>query len=133
MADISVKEAAEVAKIKPHTLRYYESIGLLKDIQRNAAGQRVYSEADLRWLAFINRLRATGMSIRKMQEYARLRHLGDSTVSERKALLCEHLKEMDDKIAKLLEVREYVVGKIEIYNEMEETLHERGKSLGTGL
>ncbi|WP_268894889.1 hypothetical protein [Heliomicrobium undosum] len=40
---------------------------------------------------------------------------------------------MDDKIAKLLEVREYVAGKIEIYNEMEETLNERGKPLGTRL
>lgn len=120
MADIGINEAAELADVKPHTLRYYESIGLIKNIKRDDLGKRVYNEQDLKWLEFIKRLRLTGMKISKMKEYTRLRNLGDKTIKERKNILNEHLSDIESQINGLLEVKEYVVKKIGIYNDMEE-------------
>jgi DNA-binding transcriptional MerR regulator len=121
--EIDISKAAVLAKVKPHTLRYYENIGLIKKIKRNSSGQRVYSEADMRWLEFINRLRATGMTISKMKEYARLRAIGDETIRERKSILEEHLVQIDDKLEELMKIRNYVSSKIDIYNELEDKVN----------
>jgi DNA-binding transcriptional MerR regulator len=127
MLELEINEVSKITKLKPHTLRYYESIGLIKDIKRNSVGKRIYNEQDLKWLEVINRLRATGMNISQMKEYARLRHMGDSTITERKNIMKDHLISMEKKIETLLEVRDYVIKKIEIYNEMEEKINENKK------
>ena len=126
MLELEINEVSKLTKLKPHTLRYYESIGLIKDIKRNSAGKRIYSEQDLKWLEVIIRLRATGMNINKMKEYARLRHMGDQTITERKNIMKEHLNSIEYEIETLLDARDYVTRKIEIYNEMEEKLNEKG-------
>lgn len=127
MIELGISEISKIVKLKPHTLRYYESIGLIKDIKRNASGKRIYTEEDLKWLQVINRLRTTGMNINKMKEYARLRHIGDSTVSERKKIMEEHLKSIENEIERLTEAKNYVERKVEIYSEMEEKLNGKRK------
>lgn len=123
MAELEISEVSKLTKLKPHTLRYYESIGLIKNIKRNSAGKRVYTEEDLKWLEFINRLRATDMNISKMKEYARLRYMGDGTITERKNIMKEHLISIEREIQILLEARDYVAKKVEIYNEMERKIN----------
>jgi len=127
MLELGISEVSKITKLKPHTLRYYESIGLIRDVKRNSSGKRIYSEQDLRWLEVINRLRTTGMNINKMKEYARLRHLGDETITERKKIMEEHLSSIEGEIQMLQEAREYVARKVEIYNEMEEKFNGRRK------
>jgi len=125
MKELEIGEVAKLIKLKPHTLRYYENIGLIKDIKRNNSGNRIYSEKDLRWIESLKRLKATGMKISKMKEYAELKDLGDTTISQRRTILKEHLNLIEDEIKVLLETEEYVKNKIEIYKEMEEEFNER--------
>ena len=129
MLELEISEVSKLTELKSHTLRYYESIGIIKDIKRNSSGKRVYSEQDLKWLEFIIRLRETGMNISKMKEYARLRYLGDETVLERKNITLEHLESINNEIDKLLEARNYVKKKIKIYTEMEENINGKGKQI----
>jgi DNA-binding transcriptional MerR regulator len=49
--------------LSTHTLRYYERAGLLDPVGRAESGHRRYVAADLAWLDFLTRLRATGMAI----------------------------------------------------------------------
>ena len=125
---MKIHEAARCCGIRPHTLRYYEEIGLIRRVGRDSSGIRDYSGEDLRWLEFLVRLRATGMKISKMQEYARLRYQGDETAHERKNLLESHLHSLDEEIARLTEMRRFVAEKIEIYDRMVNTLHEQHES-----
>lgn len=127
MLELEISEVSKITKLKPHTLRYYESIGLIKAIKRNESGKRVYTEKDLKWLEFIIRLRETGMNISKMKEYARLRYLGDDTISERKSIMQEHLASIEEEIKRLLEAKKFVENKIEVYIEMEENINGKGK------
>ncbi|MDD3224107.1 MAG: MerR family transcriptional regulator [Clostridium sp.] len=124
---MDISEVSKITKLKPHTLRYYESIGLIKDIKRSSSGKRIYTEDDLKWLEVINRLRTTGMNINKMKEYARLRNIGDSTVSERKKIMEEHLQSIEKEIERLNEAKNYVKRKVRIYSKMEEKINEKGK------
>lgn len=125
MADLEISDVSKLMKLKPHTLRYYESIGLITDIKRNASGKRIYSEEDIKWLQMIGRLRETGMNINKMKKYAQLRKMGDSTITERKNIMKEHLEFIENKIEELSKSRDYVAKKVEIYTEMEEKMNGR--------
>jgi len=50
-----IGEVAQMLDISNDTLRYYEKIGLLKNIYRNQSGNREYSEKDLSQIRFIQR------------------------------------------------------------------------------
>ena len=80
-ASLTIQQTAEACGLSVHTLRYYERIGLIKPIPRRSNGHRLYRAEDLNWIAFLLRLRATGMSIGEMQRYAQLREQGDLPAS----------------------------------------------------
>lgn len=125
MKEFEIGEASDLLKLKKHTLRYYENIGLITNIRKNSSGKRIYTENDLKSLEFINRLRKTGMSIKQMRKYSELRRLGDSTITERKNIMKNHLDIIKGKINELLEAQDYVSKKVEAYTEMEENINGR--------
>ena len=45
---MNMSEFSSLVELSPHTLRYYEKIGLLKNVQRNSSGHRVYSSMDFK-------------------------------------------------------------------------------------
>ncbi|WP_280155728.1 MerR family transcriptional regulator [Piscinibacter sp. XHJ-5] len=92
---MNIREFAEHTGLTAHTLRYYERVGLMGQIGREANGHRVYGPQDSQWVTFLHHLRQTGMSIRDMQRYCSLREQGDATLQARLALLERH----SDKVA----------------------------------
>lgn len=102
---------AEVAKkfgLTPDTLRYYERIGLLRNINRSPGGIRDYTDEDCRWVSYMKCMRAAGVSIETLIEYVRLFDQGAETIAARKKLLLEQreqivarINEMNDTLAKL--------------------------------
>lgn len=123
MEDIEISDVSKLMNLNSSTLRYYESIGLITDIKRNASGKRVYSEKDIKWIEMIGRLRETGMNISKMKKYAQLRKMGDSTITERKNIMKDHLEFIENKIKELSKSRDYVAKKVEIYTKMDEKIN----------
>ena len=59
---------------------------------RNSSNRRCYSNKDLAWIEFIKRLKDTGMPIKEIQHYAKLRAEGDPTLRERMEMLTAHMK-----------------------------------------
>ena len=64
----SIGELARILDMSQRTIRYYEEIGLLNSIKRIEGGRRIYTEADLRRLKLIKRLKIMGMTLSEMQE-----------------------------------------------------------------
>ena len=114
----SIAEAAAVTGLSPDTLRYYERDGLmLRPVARATTGHRKYSDADLRWIELINRLRGTGMPIRDVRRYAELVRAGAGNEQERLDLLRGHRARV---LAQLAEVQEHLGAidrKIGIYTD----------------
>src|SRR5215469_6904865 len=98
---LTIGQVAETIGVSTHTLRYYEQAGLIRAVARTEAGHRLYSPADLDWLQFVMRLKATGMSIAGMQAFAALRAEGDATFGARRAMLAEHRDAVLARIAEL--------------------------------
>jgi DNA-binding transcriptional MerR regulator len=114
---LGIAEAAAASGLTAHTLRYYERDGLLLgEIDRDLAGRRVYRPGDLSWIATVTRLRATGMAIRQIREYARLCRAGDGNEAERLALLLEHREQVLARLAEINVHLRAIDGKIAIYD-----------------
>ena len=113
---------AERCGLSPHTLRYYERIGLIQAVCRDPGGQRRYSAQDIDWIAFLNRLRATGMPIRLMLKFAALRRAGEPSVPERRALLEAHMKQVRAHIDELEFCVAALQDKVEHYRQVESSM-----------
>src|SRR4051812_16784768 len=114
-ASMTISEAAAASGLTAHTLRYYERAGLLEPVHREASGHRRYAQDDLQRIGFLARLRATGMPIRQVREYAELLRAGDGTEPERLELLEEHRDTVRARIAELESHLELIDFKIDNY------------------
>ena len=95
---MNVQEFAARVGLNPHTVRYYEKLGLLIKVRRDANGHRRFSEQDIAWLEFILRLKNTGMSLADIHRYAQLRAAGDGTLPERKTMLETHASQLHQQL-----------------------------------
>ncbi|PQV50894.1 MerR family transcriptional regulator [Paraburkholderia sp. BL21I4N1] len=112
---LTIGQVAQTLGVSAHTLRYYEQAGLIRAVGRTQAGHRLYSPADLDWLRFVMRLKATGMPIAGMQAFAALRADGQPTMSARRDLLVAHRDAVLARIAELQINLGAIVDKIDYY------------------
>ena len=114
---LAIGDAAEASGVSAHTLRYYERAGLMRPIEREGNGHRLYSDDDLGWIQVLTKLRRTGMPIRTMRRYAELVFAGDGNERARLALLEAHRDEVSAELVELQRCLEFIQFKIERYTE----------------
>lgn len=115
---MNVKEFAEHVGLSAHTIRYYDKLGLLGNVRRLPNGHRYFSQQDVDWIRFVQRLREMAMPVEQMLLYARLREQGGSTLAERKALLEEHARVLAEAIRKQQEHLKNLSDKIDWYESV---------------
>ncbi|MEM8621828.1 MAG: MerR family transcriptional regulator [Actinomycetota bacterium] len=86
-SSMSISDVAARTGLTTYTLRYYEDLDLIVNIERAPSGHRSYTELDVQWIEFLIRLRTTGMPIDEMRTFAALRRAGPSTAPHRQQLL----------------------------------------------
>jgi len=100
----SIGEIAKKLDMSQRTIRYYEEIGLLNSIKRVEGGRRIYTDADLRRLKLIKRLKIMGMTLSEMQELEAMWTIeksNDKVLKRLLELLNNQLQRLDDRIADL--------------------------------
>src|SRR3954468_22281279 len=102
---MQIGEASGLTGVSAKMIRHYESIGLIPEADRRTSNYRDYGTEDVHRLGFIRRARDLGFSIVEIRDLLKL--WGDKRRSSRdvKALTLAHIKELDDKIALLGEMR----------------------------
>lgn len=116
---LTITEVAKRTGLTAYTLRYYERIGLIAPVARAGGGQRRYAASDMDWLGFLLRLRATGMPIQRMQEFARLRSEGNATAGARREMLENHLAQVLAQVQALQQSAQVLQDKIGHYQQLE--------------
>ncbi|HOZ61894.1 MAG TPA: MerR family transcriptional regulator [Smithellaceae bacterium] len=109
---ISIGELTKKLEMSQRTIRYYEEIGLLNSIKRMEGGRRVYTDADLRRLKLIKRLKIMGLTLSEMQELEAIWTIEKSNEKVLKRLLellGNHLKRLEDRIADLDILRNEII------------------------
>ncbi|MFJ4186200.1 MerR family transcriptional regulator [Kitasatospora sp. NPDC089509] len=111
----TISEVAAASGLTAHTLRWYERIGLLDPVDRAVGGQRRYCDGDLHRLAFLGRLRLTGMSVADMLKYVDMARRGEQTYDERRRLLEAQREEVRQRIVDLQATLAVLDYKIDLY------------------
>lgn len=113
---MTITEVSKKYDLTQDTLRYYERIGLIPEVNRNKSGIRDYTEEDCKWVEFIKCMRSAGLPIEVLIEYVTLFKQGDKTIEARKELLIDQRKQLVGKMndmKKTLERLDYKIGRYE--------------------
>ena len=126
----TIHQAATETGLSPDTLRYYERIGLITNVRRAANGHRRYTDADMIWIGFLKQLRATGMPIQQMRQFADLRRGGAATLPERVTMLQAHRAELERQVDTIQAFMVVIDAKIDrhlhtLSTPLEEDTHDR--------
>ncbi|MFD5893910.1 MerR family transcriptional regulator [Streptomyces sp. NBC_01725] len=111
----TISEVVSFTGLTAHTLRWYERIGLMPHVDRSHTGQRRFSNQDLDWLAFVGKLRLTGMPVADMVRYAELVREGEHTFERRQELLEQTRRDVRTRIAELHDTLAVLDYKIDYY------------------
>ena len=135
---LTIGKMAQQCGLTSHTLRYYERIGLIQSVARGTDGHRRYSAQDIAWVSFITRLKATGMPISRMLEFAAFRRDGDRTIPARRALLETHMEQVHAHILELESCLAALQDKVSHYRSVESSMtssppSRKGKTHGRPL
>jgi len=109
-----IKEMVEKTGLSASTLRYYEKEELLH-VARDGNDYRAYETKDIAWIQFLERLKNTGMPLRDIQRYAKLRYEGNKTMPERLAMLEKHQCYVIVQQNKWRDYRKHLEEKIKYY------------------
>ncbi|MEU3183122.1 MerR family transcriptional regulator [Streptomyces sp. NPDC006923] len=111
----TISEVSAFTGLTAHTLRWYERIGLMPHVDRSHTGQRRFTNRDLDWLAFVGKLRLTGMPVADMVRYAELVRAGEETFEQRRELLARTRRDVLARIAELQDTVAVLDHKIGFY------------------
>ncbi len=101
--EYSISEVAEKMKVTISTLRYYDNIGLLQNLKKNKAGNRVFSEEDIETIRVVQYLKKSGMQLIEIKEFMNWCKEGDSTLDKRLNLFRKQKEIVESEIVRLQE------------------------------
>ena len=117
MAVLTIQEVSRRSGLSGPTLRYYEEIGLVGPVDRDASsGHRRYRDADLDQLQALACMRDLGVSIEDMRTYQANRARGHAAASEQRDLLLRHADRIETEIAAQQVRLEYVRQKAALWD-----------------
>lgn len=96
-----IGETARQTGLSVDTLRYYEKIGLLVNISRDAGGRRRYEQRDLSRLGFIQRAQRCNFSLDEIRQLLALRSCRDAARPEATRLTEQKLQDVRRRMADL--------------------------------
>ncbi len=114
---MNIAKVGELYELTPDTLRYYEKMGLIPPVHRNAAGIRDYDDEDCRNVEFVKCLRAAGMSVERISEFVRLSSQDPDGLAKRLELLAEQRRQLSQRMEQLEETMRRLDYKINFFTE----------------
>ncbi len=110
MAKLRIGRLAAKTGTNAPTIRYYEEIGLLRAADREASGQRVYGEEDVKRLTLIRRCRDFGFSIGQVRSLVALVQDRDRSCLDAREIAETHLAAVRAKIVELKALERSILG-----------------------
>jgi DNA-binding transcriptional MerR regulator len=113
MQSLSIGELARAAQVKVPTIRYYETIGLLRSPDRTQGRQRRYDRGDVRRLSFIRHARALGFEVEAVRALLALQDEPARSCKAVDKIARQRLEEVEVRIASLRALRRELCRMIE--------------------
>ncbi len=113
---MKIKDVSERFNIPSSTLRYYEELGLIDQVEKEN-GIRKYTPHHLEQIEFVLCMKKTGLKLELIRDFVGLYQEGDKTISKRLAILQHYKEKVEEEKKQLKEAEAYLNRKIKIYKE----------------
>ncbi len=105
-----IGQVTALSKVPIRTIRYYESLGLIKSCDRTEGGFRQFDQSVLARLAFIKRSQSLGLSLQEIGDLLKVYDRGQLPCDDVQARLKNKIVEIDKQIDELLTLRSELGG-----------------------
>lgn len=109
---LTISALAKRSRVPSKTLRYWESLGLLPKAERSHTGYRVFDSESLRYVSFIRKSKAIGLTLAEMREILRLARTGRCPCPEvvhwtqaKEKSIAEQVRELSVLLRRLKRIR----------------------------
>ena len=122
----TIQEISQRYQLPHSTLRYYEELGLLPEVEKTPSHQRIYKEEHIRRLDGIVCFKRTGLPIAKIKEFYQLIGIVNAKVVKENIdniiLLVDcHEREIQNKIKELEVDLVHIQKKVRYYHAIKES------------
>ncbi|WP_324281833.1 heavy metal-responsive transcriptional regulator [Cyanobacterium aponinum UTEX 3222] len=100
-----IGEVEKLSGISIRTIRYYESLNLIKPIKRTSGGFRQFSADILTRLTFIKRAQNLGLTLEEINNILTIYDQGSPPCAEIRERLTAKIKDIDEQIQQLLSLQ----------------------------
>ncbi|WP_072803394.1 MerR family transcriptional regulator [Rhodococcoides yunnanense] len=120
MTLLTISDVSRQSGLSEPTLRYYEEVGLIGPIDRDASsGHRRYTDRDLDDAYILGCLRGMGVGIEDMRTYRANRALGNAAAGDQRDLLLRHATRVEQEIDTLRVHLDYLQFKAALWDARE--------------
>ena len=102
---MNIGAVARATGLPPKTIRYYESIGLVKPTERSAGNYRRYGESEVMTLRFIERARRLGFTLKEVADLLALWRDKTRASGDVRALAQAQIRRLDARLRELRAMR----------------------------
>lgn len=114
----TMKETCEKTGLAYETLKFYCNQGLVPNVKRDENNRRMFDDRDVAWINSLNCLRNCNMSIPEMRKYIALCMKGKSSIPERKIMLAEKKKQLEQEQKRIQDSMAYIDWKQSFYDDI---------------
>ncbi len=101
-----IGKLAKATGVSVPTIRYYETLGLLKPVKRTRGGFRVYDEHAVLMLRFIRHAQRLGFSLKEVRQVLRVWRRTGNPCPTIHTLVVQRLAQLDEWLQSLMALRE---------------------------
>jgi DNA-binding transcriptional MerR regulator len=126
---VKIAELEKRTGLSRHTLRYYEKIGLLKEVERHPNNYRAYPEKAVERMKMVSLLKELGFSVREITSILDALRSDSLNCEQGARLMAEKKAAVERKIAELEMVRGLLSREHERLSDSAEAQRKRGTCL----
>lgn len=113
----TIGEVAKKFNVNISTLRYYDRMGLIPNLEKSESGNRIFNEEAISGLITIECLKQSGMSLKDIKTFIDWCKEGDESLKDRLEMFLAHREALQSQIKELEDTLSYINFKVDYYTK----------------
>lgn len=114
----TMKETCQKTGLAYETLKFYCNQGLIPNVKRDSRNHRIFDDGDVAWINSLTCLKHCDMGIAEMKEYLALCQLGARTIPQRKKVLADKRRSLEEEQRRIARAIAYIDRKQDFFDEV---------------
>ncbi len=114
----TMKETCQKTGLAYETLKFYCNQGLIPNVKRDSRNRRIFDDGDVAWINSLTCLKHCDMGIAEMKEYLALCQLGARTIPQRKKVLADKRRSLEEEQRRIARAIAYIDRKQDFFDEV---------------